>query len=171
MIAMETPAFVTDPVFLPAILSSVAEALTMCNCPAQCVGVSRAPLRDPGTVTGLIGVHGNVSGFVSLNMVASVARATVGGLLQDRFDAITAQVIDGVGELTNIIAGGVKRGLRSSPWSFSHMTVPSVIIGQQYQIAYARGLEYLAVTFEHQNENAVMLDERLFQVTLSLIKL
>jgi chemotaxis protein CheX len=171
MAVMEAPAFVADPIFLPAILSSVAEALTMTGCEARCVGMSQVPIRDPGTVTGLIGVHGRVSGFVSLNMAEGVARSAVGGLLQDRFDKITAQVIDGVGELTNIVAGGIKRCLRDSQWAFSHMTVPSVIIGQQYQIAYARGLEYLVVTFEHENENAVMLDERLFQVAISFIRL
>jgi chemotaxis protein CheX len=171
MIATEAPAFVTDPIFLPAILGSMSETFTMTNCQARCVGVSRVPIRDPGTVTGLIGVHGRVSGFVSLNMAEGVARAAVGGLLQDRFDTITGQVIDGVGELTNIVAGGIKRGLRDSQWAFSHMTVPSVIIGQQYQIAYSRGMEFLVVTFEHENEAAVMLEQRLFQVALSLLRL
>ena len=80
-------------------------------------------------------------------------------------------MVDGVGELTNIISGGIKKGLYGSPWLFSHITVPSVIIGQNYQIAYAKGLQFLSVTFEHQTDDALMLSDRLMQVAISLIRL
>jgi hypothetical protein len=46
-----------------------------------------------------------------------------------------------------------------------------VIIGHNYQIAYASGLQYLCVTFEHSNEEALMLDDRLIKVAISLIRL
>ena len=72
---------------------------------------------------------------------------------------------------TNIIAGGMKNCLAGTQWAFSHVTVPSVIIGQNYQIAYARGLEYVAATFEHNDENSLMLEDRLLQVAISLIRL
>ena len=129
------------------------------------------PARDPGNVTGLIGVHGSVSGFITVNLAERVAKSIVGGLLQDSFETITGQVIDGVGELTNIVAGGIKKGLLGSPWAFANVTVPSVIVGRNYQIAFCRGLEYLSVTFEQQNDDAVMLDNRLLQVAVSLIRL
>ena len=74
--------------------------------------------------------------------------------------------IDGVG-----IAGGIKNGLSGSPWGFKYVTVPSVIVGQNYQIAYSRGLQYLSVTFEQTNEEAFMLDDRLIKVAISLLKL
>jgi CheY-specific phosphatase CheX len=95
----------------------------------------------------------------------------VGGLLQDSFDALTGQVVDGVGELTNIIAGGIKKGVLGSPWAFNNVTVPSVIVGRNYQIAFCRGLEYLSVTFEQENDDAVLLEDRLLQVAVSLIRL
>ena len=49
------------------------------------------------------------------------------------------------------------------------MTIPSVIIGKGYQIASARGLEFWCATFEHDDEDAVMLDDRLVQVSISLL--
>jgi chemotaxis protein CheX len=104
-------------------------------------------------------------------MAESVAMSAVAGLLQERFDRLTPQVIDGVGEITNMIAGGIKKNLGGSPWAFSHVTVPSVIVGRNYQIAYARGLQYLAATFEHINEEVLLLDDRLIQVAISLIRL
>ena len=119
----------------------------------------------------MIGVHGKASGFVTVNMSDQIAMAAVGGLLDERFDQLTPQVVDGTGEITNIIAGGMKNGLAGTQWAFSHVTVPSVIIGQNYQIAYARGLEYVAATFEHNDENSLMLEDRLLQVAISLIRL
>jgi chemotaxis protein CheX len=165
------PALATDSVLLNAIVQATEQALGMCDASAKCVGVSTIPTREPGRVTGLIGVHGHVSGFITLNMAERVATTVVGGLLQDRFDTLTAQIIDGVGEIANIIAGGIKKRLGGSPWAFTDVTVPSVIVGQNYQLAFCRGLEYLAVTFEHHCEDTLMLDDRLIQVAMSLIKL
>jgi len=160
-----------DPAQLKAIVEAVDSGLSMCDMSVKCVGVSTVPVREPGSITGMIGVHGNVSGFITVNMAEPVARTLVSGLLQDRFETLTHEVVDGVGELTNIIAGGIKKRLCSTPWAFSHVTVPSVIVGQNYQIAYAKGLQYLSVTFEHENVEALLLNDRLLQVAISLIRL
>jgi chemotaxis protein CheX len=160
-----------DPVLFHAIVDAVNSCLTMCNTTVRCVGVSRVPTRDTGLITGMIGVHGNVSGYVTVNIAEPVARSAVAGLLQERCDSLTAQVVDGVGEITNIIAGGIKRGLAGTPWGFTHVTIPSIIIGQNYNIAYAKGLEYLCVAFEHESRETLLLGDRLVQVSVSLIRL
>ncbi len=159
-----------DPVLLSALVEGVASGLSMCGVKARCVGISRIPLREAGDVTGLIGVHGAASGFVAVNMAERVALKTVGALLQDQFDALCPQVIDGVGELTNIITGGIKKGLAGSPWAFSHVTVPSVIVGRQYEITYIRGLEYLCVLFEHEMSETILLQDRIMTASVSLIR-
>ena len=160
-----------EPKLVKAVSDSVSNALGMCGTAAHCVGVAAVPTREAGLITGVIGVHGKVSGFITVNMSERMAVRAVNGLLQDSFTQLTNQVVDGAGEITNIIVGGIKSGLAGSPWSFSHMTVPSVIIGKGYQIAYARGLEFLCTTFEHHDLEAVMLEDRLLQVSISLLKL
>ena len=136
--------FVTDPHQLKAITQRRRNCLTMCDARARCVGVSAIPTSDPGSVTGMIGVHGDVSGFITVNLAREGRpggrRRAVAGPASTSLDH---QVIDGVGEITNIIAGGIKNGLAGTPWGFSHVTVPSVIVGRNYQIAYAKGLQYL----------------------------
>jgi len=154
-----------------AVVESVPKALTMCGVRSRCVGVSRIPTKQEGDVTGLVGAHGKVSGFVAVNMSRGLALHTVAGLLGEGFAEITPQVIDGAGEVTNIIVGGVKSALSRSDWAFSHMTVPSVIVGHGYQVAFASGLELLDVAFECENEAAIMVGDRLLHVTLSLLKL
>jgi chemotaxis protein CheX len=159
-----------DPEQVHSIASAVEGCMSMCDTPVRCVGMTTIPTREPGNVTGLIGVHGEVSGFITVNLAERLASVAVGGLLQDRFDTLSHQVIDGVGEITNIIAGGIKKHLSTTAWAFEHVTVPSVIVGQNYQIAYAKGLRYLAMTFEHPHEELFLLSDRLLHVAISLIR-
>ena len=166
-----TLASLTDGPLYKAIGTAVGNALLMCECRARCVGIATVPSAEPGRVTGLIGVHGKVSGFVTVNLAERFAIHAVNGLLQDKQDTLTAQVVDGVGEITNIIVGGIKSALADTPWAFPHITVPSVIVGSGYRMAYAKGLEFLCVTFEHDDPEAVLLDDRLLQVSVSLLKL
>jgi chemotaxis protein CheX len=158
-------------VLLSAIISAVQSAFTMCGITAKCVGASAVPVRDAGKITGMIGLHGKVSGFVTVNMTERVSVRAVSGLLQEEFDELNAQVVDATGEITNMVVGGIKSALAATPWAFSQITVPSVIVGQGYSIAYARGLEFLNVTFEHEDKDAVLLEDRLIQVSISLLTL
>ncbi len=172
----ETPvtpraAFLADSTLVNSIIEAVDSSLGMCGKQAECVGASTVPLRDPGNITGMLGVHGDVSGFITVNMAERVAFSLVGGLLEDRFDHLTDQIVDGVGEITNIVAGRIKSNLVNTQWSFRHVTVPSVIVGRNYQIAYVRGLKYLAVLFEHADSETLLLEDRLLQVAISVIRL
>ena len=160
-----------EPILLEAVLEAVNKGLAMCDKAAKCVGLSTVSSGDCPVVTGLIGVHGKVSGFVTVSMSERVAVRAVEGLLQEKFGTLTSQVVDGVGEITNIIVAGMKSRLASSQWGFSHITVPSTIVGKGYQIGFARGLQFLCVTFEHQDPEAVMLADRLMQVSVSLLRL
>lgn len=160
-----------EPRLLRAILDAVQNALVMCDAQAKCVGVSTVPTREPSPLTGLIGVHGKVSGFLTVNMAEKSAIKLVEGLLGEKFGALTPQIVDGAGEITNIIVGGIKATLAGSTWSFSHITVPSVIIGKGYQIAYAKGLDFVCATFERNDPEAILLEDRLFHVSVSLLRL
>lgn len=158
-------------ILLDAIIQSTEKALKMCEMRTTCVGASRVPSREGGLVTGMIGVHGSVTGFMTINMSERFAIQAVGRLMQDDFGKeLTPEVIDGAGELTNMIVGGAKSCLGSTPWSFSHITVPSVIVGSGYSIAYARGLEFLCATFEYEDSNSVLLEDRLFTVSVSMLR-
>lgn len=160
-----------DPLLTRAVVDGVSKGFGMCDCRLKCVGLSEIPLGEGGLVTGLIGLHGRVSGFATLNMSEKFAVQAVAGLLQDKFTELTPQVVDGVGEITNVIVGSIKGALANTPWAFPNITVPSVIIGRGYQIAYARGLHSLCALFEHQDTETVVPTDRLVQVTLSLMRL
>ena len=156
---------------LSAVCGSVDKALVMCDLKARCVGASRVPCKESGTVTGMIGVHGNVSGFLTVNVSERFALKAVAHIMQEEVSReLSSNTIDGVGELTNMIVGGAKSALAGGDWAFSSITVPSVIVGEGYSIAYANGLDFLTVTFEHEDEDAVLLDDRLIHVSMSLLR-
>ncbi len=143
----------------------------MCGVHTQCVGVSTVPPSETGIITGLIGVHGKVTGFVTVNVAERFATKAVEGLLPVNYGTLTAQVVDGLREITNVIGGGIKAQLASTPWGFTHITVPCVIVGKGYAIAYARGLEFLSVQFVHDDPDAIRLEDRQMQVSISLLRL
>ena len=64
----------------------------------------------------------------------------------------------------------IKAALDGSRWEFTQMTVPSMIVGRGYSIAYSSGLAFLSVTFEHDDREA-MLEDRLIQLHMSLLAL
>lgn len=161
----------SDPVLAHAIAQAVKESLTMCQAETRLVGLSAVPVYEPGSVTAVVGLHGKVSGFLTFNTCEQVALNLAVGFLQEPMEKLNGQVIDCVGEIANLIAGGVKKRLSTTEWAFNSVTVPSVIIGHNYQIAYAKGIQYLAVTFEHHNTDALLLEHRLLQVAVSLVRL
>ena len=79
----ELDALSVDPIMLSSIIESVSSCLQMCGTEAKCVSIATVPSQQIGKVTGMIGVHGEVSGFVTVNMAEKVAMSAVGGLLQD----------------------------------------------------------------------------------------
>ncbi len=156
---------------LSAVTGAANKGLSMAGLEAKCVGVSRIPARHAGTVTGMIGVHGNVSGFVTVNLSEQLALYAVEQLLHEKYEKLCNQVIDGVGEMTNMIVGGIKSSLAKTDWAIDHITVPSMIVGDGYQVAFASGIELIDVTFEVNNDSAIMLNDKLLHVTVSLLKL
>jgi len=160
-----------NPTLFTAVNAAVQSAFTMCNLTARCVGASSVPVREGGKITGLIGVHGKVSGFITVNLTDRIAIRAANGLLQESFGELNAQVVDAAGEMTNMVVGGIKSSLANTKWSFLQMTVPSVIVGKGYSIAYARGLEFLNVIFEQDDKDALLLEDRLIQVSVSLLTL
>ena len=69
---------IADPILQDAIYHAVVSSLGMANISVRCVSVGRIPSREHGRVTGLIGVHGDVTGFVTVNMPEETAIRVVG---------------------------------------------------------------------------------------------
>jgi len=77
-------------------------------------------------VSGIIGLTGQATGTVVVTMSTSLALRSASVMLMAEYTAIDADVLDAVGELTNIIAGHAKAQLEEYHLSLS---MPNVIEG------------------------------------------
>jgi len=153
-----------------AMIAAVESCLQMCDLKVRVAGITKIPIQLPDApVTGIVGMNGKCSGFVSISMPERVATLAVSGLLMEEHKTINAQVIDGIGEITNVIGGGLKTKLSNTPWMVGNITIPSVILGSHYNISYSKGIEYCGVTFEVDDPDSLSIHDKVFAVSTSLI--
>lgn len=96
-------------------------------------------------VTGIIGLSGKATGSVVLGLGQEVALAVTEAMLEERPAEINADVVDAVGELTNMIAGGAKARLEQLALSVS---LPSVITGKTHSVQFPSRLTPICIPFD-----------------------
>jgi len=104
-------------------------------------------LPDPQNlyeVSGIIGLAGETTGAVVLSFSRETAIKVVSAFEKRKYTALGGEVIDGVGELINIIAGNAKKDLLDFRIEIS---LPGVITGQTYQIHWPEGIPVVAIPF------------------------
>lgn len=92
--------------------------------------VKREDSRTQGEISGLIGMAGEqLSGNMILSFEKSTILAIVNRMLMESYTEIDDEIVDAVGELTNMITGGAKRSLSESGYQFS-MATPIMVVGK-----------------------------------------
>ncbi len=97
-------------------------------------------------VSGIIGLGGEATGAVVLNFPEAVAIAAVGKFVGEEFTSITSSVVDGVGELTNIIAGDAKNRLTQKGYKFA-IGLPKIVTGRNYITAQNKAVPCVVISF------------------------
>ncbi len=103
-------------------------------------------------VSGIIGLGGEATGAVVLNLPEKVAMGVVSKFVGEDFSAITSGVVDGVGELTNIIAGDAKNRLIQKGYKFE-IGLPRIVTGRNYITAQNKNVPCLVVSFTSELGN------------------
>ena len=87
-----------------------------------------------GDVSGLIGmVSEQAKGSLSITFEASLALATMKGMVGESPDEVNSEITDLVGEITNMVTGGAKRQLSEKGFEFD-MATPMVVSGKNHTI-------------------------------------
>ena len=87
-----------------------------------------------GIATGVIGMGGPVvAGNLAISFDEKCILELVSNMFMEEFSEITDEVMDAVGELTNVIAGGAKRELGEKGYSFD-MATPIMIKGEKLEV-------------------------------------
>jgi len=103
--------------------------------------------QDLSEVSGIIGLAGETVGAVVLSFSRDTAIAMVSKMESHNYPALTSEVIDGVGELINIIAGNAKKDLSDFRIEIS---LPGVITGTTYRIHWPEGIPVVCIPFESE---------------------
>ena len=95
-------------------------------------------------VSGLIGLSGQCQGMVVLSLGRLTAMHAAAIMLGHQPDQLNEDVVDAVGELTNMIAGAAKAQLTEFDLSVS---LPSVICGKHHSIKFPTGSTPIVLPF------------------------
>jgi chemotaxis protein CheX len=104
--------------------------------------------KDPTVleeVSGIIGLAGETSGALVLSFSRTTAMNIISIFAGRTYTALTNEVLDGVGELVNIIAGNAKKDLLEFRISIS---LPGVIVGHSTRIHWPDGIPVITIPFE-----------------------
>ena len=82
-------------------------------------------------LSAIVGFGGKMPGFLALHLGAESACTLASALLGMSFEGIDDIVTDAMGELVNMLAGGLKKNLSQNEELF-RISVPSVILGKDY---------------------------------------
>ncbi len=96
-------------------------------------------------ISGVIGLSGHAVGTVVLSVSQSVALKAASTMLMTEATEVDADVLDAVGELTNMVAGRAKSQLEELQLSVS---LPSLITGTDHEIRFPSNVTPICVPFE-----------------------
>jgi chemotaxis protein CheX len=98
-------------------------------------------------VSAIIGLAGETKGAVVLSFERDTAIAIVSRFSKKNYLALSREVIDGVGELVNILAGNAKKDLLDFRIIIS---LPGVITGNKYKINWPKDVPVITIPFESE---------------------
>lgn len=102
--------------------------------------------RLPCDISGTIGVAGDATGSVTVNLPEAVALTIVGNMLGIPVTAINEEVKDAIGEIANMIAGGAKGELTQMGFSF-RIALPVVCVGKEHYTNYPKDVKCVVIPF------------------------
>lgn len=107
-------------------------------------------LPDPQNLKGvsaIIGLAGDTTGAIVLTFSRDTAIAMVSRLEGKKYVALGSEILDGVGEMINIIAGNAKKDLLEYKIVIS---LPGIITGSDYKINWPQGVPVISIPYESE---------------------
>lgn len=99
-----------------------------------------------GAVTGIMGLAGDLKGTVTVGLTERSAILITGKLLGEEYDRVTPDVVDAVGELTNILLGRARAEFESTGIYLS-ASLPTVVVGDDVEISLVTTLPIVSIPF------------------------
>jgi chemotaxis protein CheX len=140
------------PVSVEFINPFLTSAINVFRTMAACELKRGKPYLADGTqpaheISGVIGLSGKAIGTVVLSLGEPVALKVTEAMLGETPPEMNGDVVDAIGELTNMIAGSAKAQMEHLDMSVS---LPSVIMGRNHRVAFPGDIQPIAIPFESE---------------------
>ena len=86
-----------------------------------------------GDVTGVMGLAGDKKGTICISFTDKGALFVYKTLMGDEHDKISSEVVDAIGELTNIISGQARKELEKAGVNLK-AAIPTVVVGRGVEL-------------------------------------
>jgi chemotaxis protein CheX len=127
---------------------NVLETMAQVSVKPKTPYIKKQPLSY-GEVTGIIGVASKtIKGVMVLSFSDScILRIVANMLIEPLKEKIDDEIIDAVGELTNMICGGAKASLSKLDHHFE-LTIPTMVVGTGVEIKHYTKAPIIVIPFE-----------------------
>ncbi len=133
--------------YINPFVSSLRNAFcTMLSCEARRGEIRmKVDRRVQHCVSGVIGLSGKAVGTVVLSFSREVALKAASTMLMADATEVNDDVLDAVGELTNMVAGAAKSQLEELEL---HVSLPNVITGTSHEVHFPSNVTPISISFE-----------------------
>jgi chemotaxis protein CheX len=97
-------------------------------------------------VSAMIGLTGGISAMLGIHCPSAVGLAVAGAMLGMELEKIDVDVKDALGEMANMMAGGIKERLSLENINLE-LAIPTAVAGQSYVISAPNGSKRVVVPF------------------------
>ncbi len=110
-----------------------------------------------GDISGIINISGHTNGVISLTLSKDAILTIVNNMLFESYTEINDEIVDAVGELTNMIAGQARVKLSEQGQKFQAGT-PKIIIGKGKDLEHIPNAPILAIPFSLSSGGSLVVE-------------
>lgn len=95
-----------------------------------------------------IGITGTYSGTLALYISEEMALDMAGILMEEQYTELNSEVHEAIGEVVNMIAGGIKNRLSSDVEDIFEISLPIVVSGREKRVFHGKNVEQIVTPVE-----------------------
>jgi chemotaxis protein CheX len=116
---------------------------TMFNCDSEIISADKVEIVPPG-LSAIVGFGGRISGYIAIHLAPKSACTLAASLLGMTFNEMDDIVADAMGEMVNMLAGGLKK-FASQDEDLFKISIPSIVYGNDYSTHAPKNSERLLI--------------------------
>jgi chemotaxis protein CheX len=105
-----------------------------------------------GDVTGIMGLVGDSKGTICMSFTKKGALFVYKTLMGDDNDDLNPEVVDAIGEITNITSGQARKEFEKSKINLK-AAIPTVVVGKDIELHFISSLPIVSLPFIFQTDN------------------